>query len=179
MSEELIAILDFGSQYNQLIARRVRECHVFSVLVDHDISAAELRKMKPKGIILSGGPASVLADDSPCCDPEIFRLGIPVLGICYGMQLMGQLLGGEVEKGRSGEYGFAELHASQDNSLFTAVPPSSQVWMSHADKVVKLPPGFRAIAHTDDCDIAAMHDADRALYRAKREGRDRVVPFAA
>ncbi|NOZ23427.1 MAG: glutamine-hydrolyzing GMP synthase [Planctomycetes bacterium] len=164
MSEELIAILDFGSQYNQLIARRVRECNVYSVLVNHSTSPAELKGMNPKGIILSGGPASVFAKDSPRCQAEILDLGVPVLGICYGMQLMAQILGGEVEKGRSGEYGFAELHTSQDSSLFAGVPPYSQVWMSHADKVIELPPGFQTIARTDDCDIAAMWSPARRLY---------------
>ncbi|MEW6354850.1 MAG: glutamine-hydrolyzing GMP synthase [Planctomycetota bacterium] len=164
MGQELIAILDFGSQYNQLIARRVRECNVYSVLVGHNISPAELKRMDPKGLILSGGPASVFAENAPRCAADIFDLGVPVLGICYGMQLMGQLLNGQVQKGRSGEYGFAELHASQDSDLFVGVPSFSQVWMSHADKVVKLPPGFQTIARTDDCAIAAMRDPKRRLY---------------
>jgi len=164
LSEELIAILDFGSQYNQLIARRVRECNVFSEILPHDIPAEELRKKAPKGIILSGGPASVFDPDSPKCDQGVFSLGVPVLGICYGLQLMGRILGGEVKRGRGGEYGPARLKLVKDSPLFAGLESELQVWMSHADQVVKLPPGFDIIARTDDCPIAAVRDQKRHFY---------------
>jgi GMP synthase (glutamine-hydrolysing) len=155
---ERIAILDFGSQYSQLIARRVRENGVYSIIVDHDITAAELDELSPKGIILSGGPASVYGEGSPKCDPAILTGRRPVLGICYGMQLMSLLLGGKVERGKAREYGRAELVLKEESPLFAGLTGKQTVWMSHGDKVVALPPGYSVIGSTDNCELAVMGD---------------------
>lgn len=159
-----IAILDFGSQYSQLIARRVREQHVYSELLRHDTTAAVLRARAPAGIILSGGPASVFDGGAPACDPALFDLGVPVLGICYGMQCMAQALGGQVLPGRSREYGPARVSVVTPNALFRDLPPELDVWMSHGDQVVALPPGFERLAQTPTCPNAAMGDAGRRCY---------------
>ncbi len=154
-----IVVLDFGSQYSQLIARRIRENGVYSQIVRHSISPGELEKLSPSGIILSGGPASVCDAGSPRCDPSILKGEIPVLGICYGLQLMGELLGGKVERGRKREYGRAELEILESESpLFSGLEDRQTVWMSHGDKVVALPPGYRSIGRTDNCEIAAVAD---------------------
>src|SRR5688572_8292251 len=129
--DEVIPILDFGSQYAQLIARRVREKGVYSELVRPDISIEDLKKLNPKGLILSGGPSSVYEPGAPKCDPRIFELGVPVLGICYGMQLGAQLLGGRVEPAKAREYGRAHLHIVQDDALVHGLPQDTTVWMSH------------------------------------------------
>lgn len=157
-TQEMVVILDFGSQYAQLIARRVRELKVFSKIVPYDVSAKELAKEAPKGIILSGGPASVWANGSPKPDAELFNLPVPILGICYGMQLMGQMLGGRVSKAVNREFGKASLHVDNPDSLFEGIPRSFISWMSHGDYVTELPPGFQMIAHTDHAPIAAMAD---------------------
>src|SRR5918998_4817359 len=133
--DEVIPILDFGSQYAQLIARRVRERGVYSELVRPDISVEELRKLNPKGLILSGGPSSVYEPGAPKCDPHIFDLGVPVLGICYGMQLGVHLLGGEVKSHKAREYGRATLTVTNPDALFRGYPTESTVWMSHGDQV--------------------------------------------
>ena len=159
-----IAILDFGSQYSQLIARRLREHHVYCELLRFDTTAAQLAARTPRGIILSGGPASVLAPDSPDCDAGLFELGVPVLGICYGMQLMGRKLGGGVRKGESREYGSALIDLVDPDALFRAMPEQISVWMSHGDQVETLPPGFRVLARTHTCPIASMADPQRRLY---------------
>ncbi|MFN2351839.1 MAG: glutamine-hydrolyzing GMP synthase, partial [Kiritimatiellia bacterium] len=159
-----IAILDFGSQYTQLITRRVREQGVYSEIVRCDIKAAQLRRRKPSGIILSGGPASVLAPDAPRCDPAILRLGLPVLGICYGMQLTAQLLDGAVRQGQAGEYGPAQVSLDRADDLFAGLPRRMRVWMSHGDQVGELPPGFTSLAHTRDCPHAAMGDLRRRIF---------------
>jgi GMP synthase (glutamine-hydrolysing) len=159
-----IAILDFGSQYSQLIARRVREQHVYSELLRHDTPAAKLRARAPAGIVLSGGPASVFDAGAPACDPAIFDLGVPVLGICYGMQCAAQALGGQVRPGRSREYGPARISVVAPNALFRDLPPELDVWMSHGDQVVALPPGFERLAQTSTCPNAAMGDAVRRCY---------------
>ena len=159
-----IAILDFGSQYTQLIARRVREQHVFSEIVAHDIEAAKLRRRKPSGIILSGGPKSVFAPKVPACDPKLFNLKIPILGICYGMQTMAKTLGGTVKPGLAREYGNARITVINSHSLFHGLPQSLDVWMSHGDQVLKMPAGFRALARTHTCPVAAMADHKRMLY---------------
>lgn len=161
---DTIAILDFGSQYTQLIARRVRENHIFSEILPHDVKAREVYERKPKGIILSGGPASVSTAKSPVCDRDIFSLGIPVLGICYGMQLMAKQLGGDVHKASKREYGFADLGIRHRSPLFSGVGRSSQVWMSHGDEVRRLPAGFKGIARTRNAPIASMEDRARRLY---------------
>ena len=159
-----IAILDFGSQYTQLIARRIREQQVYCEILRFDTRAADLSARKPRGIILSGGPASVLAPGAPGADPAVFALGIPVLGICYGMQLMGRDLGGQVRPGRAREYGAAVISVRQPEGLFRDLPPTLDVWMSHGDQVEQLPPGFVALAATDSCPLAAMADPARNLY---------------
>jgi len=161
---EWIAILDFGSQYSQLIARRLRERRVYCELMRYDIPMSQLRERSPNGIILSGGPASVLEEGAPACDPALYDLGVPVLGVCYGMQLMGRDLGGAVRPGRAREYGPATLVVDDPGALFRAMPERMPVWMSHGDQVEALPPGFRSIAHTVTCPHAAMADDRRRLY---------------
>ena len=162
--DEVIPILDFGSQYAQLIARRVREAGVFSHLVRPDISMAELKQMNPKGIILSGGPSSVYEPNAPRCDPGIFDLGVPVLGICYGMQLGAQILGGEVKSAKSREYGRATLKTIGNDPLTRGLPKETTVWMSHGDQVHELPAEFVALATTPTCPYAAAKHTTRPFY---------------
>jgi GMP synthase (glutamine-hydrolysing) len=159
-----VVILDFGSQYTQVIARRVRECQVYSEIARFDISAAEISRNPPDGIILSGGPASVYDKGAPQIDLRIFSLGIPVLGICYGMQLMARHLGGEVEISGRREYGPGLLHLDESIALFDGLGEQIDIWSSHADKLIALPEGFRAIAHTENSNFAAIVDEKRALY---------------
>ncbi len=159
-----IVILDFGSQYSELIARRVRETEVFSLVLGHTTSAEELRALQPKGIILSGGPSSVYEPGAPLCDPAIWELGVPVLGVCYGMQLMVQQLGGSVVAAGRAEYGKAPLHVDDPTDLLTNVEQDSTMWMSHGDSVQTLPPGFVRLAHTDNTPEAAVADHARRLY---------------
>ncbi len=161
---EWIAILDYGSQYTQLIARRIREKHVYSEIVRFDTPAEALRTRKPKGIILSGGPNSVFEPGAPGVDGGIFELGVPVLGVCYGMQLMSQALGGEVRPGESREYGKTEMEILPGNRLFKGLPSKSAVWMSHGDRVAAIPPGFKASAVSENCPFAAMRDEGRDFY---------------
>ncbi len=162
---EPVFVVDFGAQYAQLIARRVRECHVYSEIVPHTVSADELARRNPKGIILSGGPASVYAPEALDCDHRILRLGVPVLGICYGQQLMSRVLGGEVGHTEVGEYGKTDLElVGGDSVLFEGVPERTVAWMSHRDAVVKAPPGFQVTAATPTCPVAAMEDPDDGLY---------------
>ncbi len=161
---ETILVLDFGSQYSQLIARRIRECKVYSKIVPFRTSAADLAKDKPSGIILSGGPASVYQPNAPKCDPAIFELGVPILGICYGLQVTVQTLGGEVQRGKAREYGKAEVEAVSDSKLFEGLNRRFQVWMSHGDKVVKLPEGFKPFAKTENTEYAAVRHLDRQIY---------------
>ena len=163
-TRERIAILDYGSQYTQLIARRVREQQVYSEILPYATTAAKLRENMPKGVILSGGPNSVFEKDSPGIDPEIFNLGVPVLGVCYGMQLMSQTLGGKVEPGERREYGKTELATMPDNNLFAGLPERFTVWMSHGDRVAKLPDGFLASASSANCPYAAIRDEKRRFY---------------
>ena len=160
-----ILILDFGGQYTQLIARRVRENHVYSEVVPWTISAEELAALHPVGIIFSGGPSSVTDPDAPCCDPRIFDAGIPILGICYGMQLTAHLLGGKVEKAREREYGRVSVRMrDQKCPLLTGLKDISFGWMSHTWQVCDCPPGFRPIAETVNCPVAAMADESRGIY---------------
>ncbi|KZX37690.1 glutamine-hydrolyzing GMP synthase [Wohlfahrtiimonas chitiniclastica] len=162
---ENIVVLDFGSQYNQLIARRIREIGVFSELIAHTTTAEEIKKMAPSGIILSGGPNSVYAEDAFKIDMEIFNLGVPVLGICYGMQLMSDSLGGTVSKADHSEYGKALLkHTQKDALLLNGLPEEHIVWMSHGDLVTKIPEGFEVIATSDDCPIAAIENKDKKWF---------------
>ncbi len=162
--DEVVPVLDFGSQYTQLIARRVREKGVFSELVRPDISADELRKLKAKGLILSGGPSSVYEPGAPKCDPKIFDLGIPILGICYGMQLGAQVLGGQVKPAKAREYGRAKLSVTSDDPLVHGLPKDTSVWMSHGDQVHELPRDFIALATTPTCPFAAARHRSRPFY---------------
>ncbi len=161
---EQIIILDFGSQYTQVIARRVRECQVFSQILRYDTPASKLAELKPSGIILSGGPCSVYDKKAPQCDAGIWKLGVPVLGICYGMQLMAHQLGGKVQPGGKREYGPAEIEIEKDTTLFREMAYEQQVWMSHGDKVTKLPVGFKTIAKSANSPFAVIADDKRRLY---------------
>ncbi|OPZ87047.1 MAG: GMP synthase (glutamine-hydrolyzing) [bacterium ADurb.Bin429] len=162
--DEFVIVLDFGAQYSQLIARRIRECKVYCELLPHDTPAAELAALNPKGIVLSGGPDSVYDPEAPGCDPSIFELGIPVLGICYGMQYMAHCLGGTVVPGDKREYGRTELHVLDGNDLFADLNPQLICWMSHGDVVLKAPPGFTVTARTENTPVAAMSNTDRAWF---------------
>ncbi len=164
LHDEVIPILDFGSQYAQLIARRVREAGVYSELVRPDISLDELRKMNPKGLILSGGPSSVYEPNAPRCDPKLFELGVPVLGICYGMQIGAQLLGGQVKPAAAREYGRAKLQIVAEDPLTKGLPRETTVWMSHGDQVHELPGDFVAIAATPTCPYAAARHRSIPFY---------------
>ncbi|MBR6949674.1 MAG: glutamine-hydrolyzing GMP synthase [Bacilli bacterium] len=162
--EELILILDFGGQYNQLIARRVRECNVYSEVVPYTISIDEIKRKNPKGIIFTGGPASVYDDNSPKISKDIFSLGIPILGICYGMQLMTYLLDGKVEKANKREYGVTSVNINNRNSIFKDFKSNNNFLMSHTDYVSVLPSGFKNIASTDNCINAGIANTKRKLY---------------
>src|SRR6266436_2319440 len=156
---EQIVILDFGSQYTQVIARRVRECNVYSIILRYDSSAEEIAALKPQGIILSGGPSSVYAKNAPLPDKAIFNLGIPILGICYGLQLLAHFLGGKVERGLKREYGKGTLHVTDRGCpLFKGLPANLQVWNSHGDKLTSLPEGFKSAAVTENSDYAAIEN---------------------
>ncbi|MCI1351462.1 MAG: glutamine-hydrolyzing GMP synthase [Pediococcus acidilactici] len=160
-----IIVLDFGSQYNQLITRRIREFGVYSELLSHKITAEEIKQINPKGIIFSGGPNSVYDDDAFRVDPEIYQLGIPILGICYGMQLMAYNLGGRVESADNREYGHADINVTDDQAaLFKGLPATQTVWMSHGDLVREVPAGFKTVATSANCPIASMADDDRKFY---------------
>jgi len=183
--EEKVLVLDFGAQYSQLIARRVRECGVYCEIVPGKVKAEDILRERPQGLILSGGPASVYEPNAPRCDPEIFRLGLPILGICYGFQLMAHLLGGEVRASAQREYGPAQLEVLQPNHLFADLPPQLRCWMSHGDEVVALPAGFVALARTANCSYAAAADEHRHLYGVQfhpevshtRRGREILYNF--
>jgi GMP synthase (glutamine-hydrolysing) len=159
-----ILILDFGSQYTQVIARRVRQLNVYSEIIRHDTPASVLKSLRPSGIILSGGPASVYAKGAPQVDKRLFDAGIPVLGVCYGMQLFGKWLGGDVARSDRREYGRGKLHVSETSPLFHGLPSSIEIWNSHGDSLKKLPAGFRAVATSDNSPFAAIEDAKRRLY---------------
>ena len=159
-----IVILNFGSQFTQLIARRVRQAHVFSQVLSCDTPLEEIKALNPAGIILSGGPASVNDEDALWFDPAVFTLGVPVLGICYGMQLMAKALGGSVERASKGEYGLSEVTFNPNSRLFTGLLPVSDSWMSHSQQVNGLPEGFTTTAATATCPIAAMENAPANLY---------------
>ena len=161
---EMIVILDFGGQYNQLIARRVRECNVYCEVKSYKTPLEEIKAMNPKGIIFTGGPNSVYLEDSPSIGKEIFELGVPVLGICYGCQLMSHVLGGKVESATTSEYGKTEAFFNTDSLLFKGLKEESITWMSHTDLITGMPEGFTSIAHTSECPVAAMENKDAKLY---------------
>ncbi|HSY09816.1 MAG TPA: glutamine-hydrolyzing GMP synthase, partial [Candidatus Dormibacteraeota bacterium] len=162
---EQIVILDFGSQYTQVIARRVRECNVYSQILRFDTPAAEIARLKPRGIILSGGPSSVYTKGAPLPDKNIFELGVPVLGICYGVQLFAQFLGGRVEKGQKREYGKGTLTVKDAGCvLFATLPESLQVWNSHGDKLTKIPEGFKPVAVTENSEYAAIENRAQKFF---------------
>ncbi len=164
IAQERVLVLDFGSQYAQLIARRVRQQQVYCEIVCHDIEAGRIRELNPRGLILSGGPASVYAQGAPRCDPAIFTLGIPVLGICYGMQLACQALGAEIESTPRCEYGPAECEIIHGNELFAGVSPRTQVWMSHGDQVSAVSEDFLPLAQTPTCPVAAVKHRKAPIY---------------
>ena len=159
-----VLVLDFGGQYSQLIARRVRECGVFAELLPHDVPLEEIERCRPKGLLLSGGPASVYADGAPQLRPELLELGIPVLGICYGMQAMVLRLGGKVESAEVGEFGRSHLTVAEHGRLLHDLPAEQSCWMSHRDTVFEAPPGFTALASSTESPVAALEAPDRGLY---------------
>jgi GMP synthase (glutamine-hydrolysing) len=159
-----VVVLDYGGQYSQLIARRVRECGVFSELLPHHVGAEEVARRRPKGLILSGGPASVYADGAPKLDPQLLELGIPVLGICYGMQLLALRLGGRVEGAEVGEFGRSQLTVREPGRLLAGLPAEQSCWMSHRDTVFAAPPGFRALASSSESPVAAFESEERGIY---------------
>ncbi|HEX4437917.1 MAG TPA: glutamine-hydrolyzing GMP synthase [Solirubrobacteraceae bacterium] len=162
--EQEIVVLDYGGQYSQLIARRVRDCGVFSELLPHHVSVEEVAARKPRGIILSGGPASVYADGAPALDRGLLELGVPVMGICYGMQLLVHTLGGRVEQAEVGEFGRSELQVIEPGVLMRGLPREQTCWMSHRDTVYEAPPGFTALASSTGSPVAAVQDAERGIY---------------
>ena len=164
MKKEQIVVLDFGGQYNQLIARRVRECHVYCEVHPYNMSLQKLKEMAPKGIIFTGGPNSVYAEESPKCEKEIFEMGIPILGICYGSQLMAHMLGGKVETAPVSEYGKTEVDTDQSSVLFQNVSKKTICWMSHTDYIKEAPADFKVTASTPVCPVAAMECPERKLY---------------
>ena len=161
---EEILVLDFGGQYSQLIARRVRECGVFSELLPHHVGLDEVRRRRPKGVILSGGPASVYEEGAPALRRELLELGVPVLGICYGMQLIARELGGRVERAEVGEFGRSELTVSEPGRLLAGTPSRQSCWMSHRDTVFAPPPGFAALASSPISPVAAFESVERGIY---------------
>lgn len=164
MKRETVVVLDFGGQYNQLIARRVRECNVYCEIYSYKTDIEKIKEIQPKGIIFTGGPNSCYEVDSPTYTKEIFELGIPILGICYGSQLMMHLLGGEVSKAPVREYGKIEVNVNNNSKMFTDVSPKTICWMSHNDYISKIAPGFSVSAWTNDCPVAAAENTEKKLY---------------
>jgi len=164
VNKEMIIVLDFGGQYNQLIARRVRECNVYCEVMAYNTSIEKIKELNPKGIIFTGGPASVYAEGAPHVDKEIFELGIPVLGICYGAQLMTHVLGGEVTTADIREYGKTEIQVNTSSKLFKDVSEHTICWMSHTDRITKPADGFVITSHSESCPVAAIEKADQKLY---------------
>ena len=164
MNKEKVIVIDFGGQYNQLIARRVRECGVYCEIHPYTIGIDKIKEMNPKGIIFTGGPNSVYAADSPLCEKEIFEIGIPILGICYGSQLMAHLLGGKVATAPVSEYGKTEVDIDVTSKLFEGVSEKTICWMSHTDYIAEAPENFKIVAHTPVCPVAAMENTEKNLY---------------
>ena len=179
MPKQFVAVLDFGAQYGQLIARRVRDLRVYSEIVPCDISADELAAMGPSALILSGGPASVYAEDAPSVDPAIFELGLPVLGFCYGHQIMAVTLGGEVAHSEVGEYGPARITRDGESALFAGTPDEQTVWMSHRDAVSRAPEGFVVTSSTDVCPVASMEDPARRFFSTQFHPEVRHTEFGS
>ena len=164
MDQEKVIVIDFGGQYNQLVARRVRECNVYCEIYSYKIDIEQIKEMNPKGIILTGGPNSCYQEDSPSYQKELFELGIPVLGLCYGAQLMMHKLGGKVITPEVGEYGKTQIHYAENGVLFKDMPQDSICWMSHFDRISEIAPGFENVAWTADCPIAATQNIEKNLY---------------
>jgi len=164
MKKELILVIDFGGQYNQLIARRVRECNVYCEVHTYTLSVDKIKEMNPKGIIFTGGPNSVYGEDSPLCDKALFEAGIPILGICYGSQLMSHVLGGKVATAPVSEYGKTKVDVNIESKIFKGVSPSTICWMSHTDYIEQAPEGFKIVANTPVCPVAAMECGEKNLY---------------
>ncbi len=164
MEKEKVLVIDFGGQYNQLVARRVRECNVYCEIYSYKTPLDKIKEMNPKGIILTGGPSSCYEEGAATCSPELFSLGVPVLGLCYGAQLMSHVLGGKVERADFREYGKTDLEVDNSSALFENVSAKTTCWMSHFDYISKLAPGFRSVAHTSSTPVAAMEDVSRNLY---------------
>lgn len=163
-TSEKVIILDFGSQYTQLIARRTREMGVYSEILPYNVSIEELEKEAPRALILSGGPSSIYAENAPHADEKLFSMGVPILGICYGLQHIAYSLGGKVDSASRREYGRAELSLTRENDLFLGVPENSNVWMSHGDHLIEIPPGFEIIGKTDNAPIAALANLEKNIY---------------
>jgi GMP synthase (glutamine-hydrolysing) len=161
---DLVVVLDFGAQYSMLIARRVRECNVYCEVLPHDIPISELKKRNVKGIILSGGPSSVYEDNAPKPDKELINSGIPILGICYGLQLIAKELGGKVKEEKKKEYGKADLIVDDESNIFAGLPNNLQCWMSHGDTVISLPDGFKQLAHTSSTNFAAIGNIEKKIF---------------
>ena len=164
MKRETVIVIDFGGQYNQLVARRVRECNVYCEIYSYKTGIEQIKAMNPKGIILTGGPNSCYEADSPTYTRELFELGIPVLGLCYGAQLMMHILGGKVEKAAVREYGKTDVTVDTDSPLFTDVSKETVCWMSHFDYISQVAPGFEIVASTKDCPVAAAQNPKDKLY---------------
>lgn len=164
MSRETVIVIDFGGQYNQLVARRVRECNVYCEIYSYKTDLSKIKEMNPKGIILTGGPNSCYAEGAPTCTKELFELGIPVLGLCYGAQLMMHVLGGKVITPEVGEYGKTETVFDTTSAIFAGIPEKDICWMSHFDRIAETALGFKIIAHTADCPVAAAENAEKKLY---------------
>ena len=164
MNQEKVIVIDFGGQYNQLVARRVRECNVYCEIYSYRKPLDEIKAMNPKGIILTGGPDSCYVEGAATCSPELFELGVPVMGLCYGAQLMTHVLGGKVERAANREYGHTELRVDVESPVFSGVPAETSCFMSHFDYISEAAPGFKSIATTDSCPFAAISDESRNLY---------------
>ena len=164
MKKELILVIDFGGQYNQLIARRVRECNVYCEVHPYTLSLEKIKEMNPKGIIFTGGPNSVYGENSPLCNKGLFEMGLPILGICYGSQLMSHMLGGKVSRAPVSEYGKTEVNINEDSKLFESVSSKTICWMSHTDYIEKIPEGFKITGNTTVCPVAAMEYIEKNLY---------------
>ena len=164
MEKELVLVIDFGGQYNQLVARRVRECNVYCEIYSYKVALEKIKEKKPMGIILTGGPNSCYEEGAPTADEALFKQGIPVLGLCYGDQLMAHVLGGKVERAENREYGKTDICLDTDSKLFEGIETENTCWMSHFDYISRMPEGFRSVAHTVNCPVAAMENVEAGLY---------------